>query len=51
MQQTPYRRRTPCAKSGIARRTMLIGAEVMTTELEMVVDAAVGGEETLRVTR
>ena len=30
---------------------MLIGVEVMTTELEMVVDPAVGGEETLRVTR
>jgi hypothetical protein len=39
---------TPC---GIASRTMLIGREVMTTELEMVVDPAVGGEETLRVTR
>jgi hypothetical protein len=42
---------TPCAKGGIASRTMLIGAEVMTAELEMVVDPAVGGEETLRVTR
>jgi hypothetical protein len=42
---------TPCAKGGIASRTMLIGAEVVTTELEMVVDPAVGGEETLRVTR
>ena len=30
---------------------MLIGAEVMTAELEMVGDLAVGGEETLRVTR
>lgn len=30
---------------------MLIGAEVMTAELEMVVNPAMGGEETLRVTR
>ena len=30
---------------------MLVGSEVMTAELEMVVDPAVGGEETLRVTR
>ena len=41
----------PCAKCSFASRTMLIGAEVMTAELEMVVDPAVGGEETLRVTR
>jgi hypothetical protein len=30
---------------------MLVGTEVMTAELEMVVDPAVSGEETLRVTR
>jgi len=33
---------TPCAKCGIASRTMLVGTEVMTAELEMVVDPAVG---------
>lgn len=41
----------PGAKGGIASRTMLVGTEVMTAELEMVVDPAVGGEKTLRVTR
>jgi hypothetical protein len=30
---------------------MLVGTEMMTAELEMVVDPTVGGEETLRVTR
>jgi len=30
---------------------MLIGAEVMTAELEMVVDPAVGGEKALRMAR
>jgi hypothetical protein len=30
---------------------MVVGTEVMTAELEMVVDPAMGGEETLRVTR
>jgi hypothetical protein len=30
---------------------MLIGTEVMTAELEMVVDPAVSGEEALRVPR
>jgi hypothetical protein len=30
---------------------MLVGTEVMTAELEVVVDAAVGGEKALRVTR
>ncbi len=33
---------TPCAKGGIASRTMLVDSEVMTAELEMVVDPAVG---------
>ena len=42
---------TPCAKGGIASRTMLVGTEVMTAELEMVVDSTVGGEKALRVTR
>jgi hypothetical protein len=32
----------PCAKCGIASRTMLVGSEVMTAEVEMVVDPAVG---------
>jgi hypothetical protein len=35
----------------VYRDTMLIGAEVVTARLEMVVDPAVGGEETARVTR
>jgi len=30
---------------GIARRTMLVGTEVMTAELEVVIDPAVGGEK------
>ena len=42
---------TPCAKGGIASRPMVIGADVMTAELEMVVDPAVSGEEALRVPR
>ena len=41
----------PCAKGGIASRTMLIGTEVMTAEPEVVVDPTVGGEKALRVTR
>ena len=41
----------PCAKGGIASRTMLVGTEVMTAELEVVVDPTVGGEKALRVTR
>ena len=42
---------TPRAKGGIASRTMLVGTEVMTAELEVVVDPAVGGEKALRMTR
>jgi hypothetical protein len=41
----------PCAKSGIASRTMLVATEMMTAKLEVVMDPAVGGEKTLRVTR
>jgi hypothetical protein len=41
----------PCAKGGIASRTMLVGTEVMTAEPGMVVDSTVGGEKALRVTR
>ena len=41
----------PRAKGSIASRTMLVGTEVMTAELEMVVDPTVGGEKALRVTR
>src|SRR5262245_56305762 len=41
----------PRAERGIASRAILVGIEVMTTELEMVVDPTVGGEETLRMTR
>ena len=42
---------TPCAKRGIASRAMLVGTEVMSAKLEVVVDPAMGGEETLRVMR
>ena len=41
----------PRAEGGIASRTILVGIEVMTTELEMVVDPTVGGEKALRMTR
>jgi hypothetical protein len=41
----------PCAKRGIASRAMLVGTEVMSAKLEVVVDPAMGGEETLRVMR
>jgi hypothetical protein len=41
----------PCAKGGIASCTMLVGTEVMTVELEMVVDPTVVGEKSLGVTR
>ena len=41
----------PRAQGGIASRVILLGIEVMTTELEMVVDPTVGGEEALRVPR
>ena len=41
----------PRAEGGIASRAIVVGIEVMTTELEMVVDPTVGGEETLRMTR
>jgi hypothetical protein len=42
---------TPGVKGGIASRTMLVGAEAMTAELEVVVDPGVGGEKALRMTR
>ena len=41
----------PRAEGGGASRAVLVGIEVMTTELEMVVDPTVGGEEALRMTR
>src|SRR5215471_8835095 len=41
----------PRAEGGIASRAIVVGIEVMTRELEMVVDPTVGGEETLRMTR
>ena len=41
----------PCAKGGIASCAMLVGTKVMTAELEVVVDPAVGGEKSLRMTR
>ena len=41
----------PRAEGGIASRAIVVGIEVMTTELERVVDPTVGGEETRRMTR
>ena len=41
----------PRAERGIASRAILVGIEVMTIELEMVVDPTVGGEEALRMSR
>jgi hypothetical protein len=41
----------PCAEGGIASRAILVGIEVITAELEMVVDPTVGGEKALRMTR
>ena len=41
---------TPCAKGIFARRTILIGAEVVAAKLEVVVDPAVGGKKALRMT-
>ena len=40
----------PRAKGGIASRTMLVGVEAMTAELELVVDPAMGGEGLVRIT-
>src|SRR5215469_2094574 len=37
----------PRAEGGIASRAIVVGIEVMTTELEMVVDPTVGGEESV----
>ncbi len=39
----------PGAESGVAGGTVLGGGEAMTAELEMVVDAGVGGQEALGV--
>ena len=41
----------PRAEGGIASHAILVGIEMMTTELEMVVDPTVGGQEALRMTR
>ena len=41
----------PRAEGRTASRAILVGIEVMTTELEMVVDPTVGREEALRMTR
>jgi len=40
---------TPGVKGGIASRPMLVGAEAMTAELEVVVDRGVSGEKLLCV--
>ena len=41
----------PRAEGGIPSGAILVGIEVMTTVLEMVVDPTVGGEEALRMPR
>ena len=41
----------PATKGEIASGTVLIGGEAVTSELEVVVDPALSGEETLRVAR
>ena len=42
---------TPGAESGVAGGTVPGGGEVMAAELEVVVDAGVGGQEALGVAR
>jgi hypothetical protein len=44
-------RAIPLAEGGIASRAILVGIEVITTELEMGVDPTMGGEKALRMTR
>jgi len=41
----------PGAEGGIASHAILVGIEVMTTEVEMAVDPTVGRKEALRMTR
>ncbi len=41
----------PGAESGVAGGTVLVGGEAMTAELEMVVDARMGGQELLGMAR
>jgi hypothetical protein len=41
----------PCAKGGIASRTILVGTEVMAAKLEVVMDPAMSGKKALRMTR
>ena len=41
----------PRTEGGTASRAILVGIEVMTAELEVVVDLTVGGEKALRMTR
>jgi hypothetical protein len=38
-------------EGGVASGTVLVGGQAVAAELEVVVDAAVGGEETLGVAR
>jgi hypothetical protein len=40
----------PCAQGGIASRAMVTGRQAMTAKLKVVVNPAMVGEETLRVT-
>ena len=40
-----------CAEGSVASSAVLVGGQVMTAELEVVVDAAVRREEALRVAR
>jgi len=42
---------TPCLKGGVACGSIRGGGQAATAELEVVVDPAVGGKETLRVAR
>ena len=44
-------RRHAVCETGIASRAMLVGTEVMSATLEVVVYPAMGGEETLRMMR
>lgn len=41
----------PGAAGGVAGGTVLVGGHAVATELKVVVDAAVGGQEALRVAR
>jgi hypothetical protein len=50
MLRAQLRRRRAMCERAASSRTMLVDTEVMTAELEMVVDPAVGGEKAPRMT-